>query len=78
MIVKKKRLDQANVIVITLTILLFTAALFIKGIGHDILLEVGVLLVSIKLILATFQIKTSAEEINKKIDQLIEKQGDRD
>lgn len=74
----KRRLDQANLIVITLTVLCFAAALFIKGFQHDLLLELGVLLVSIKLILATFHIKTIAVEVNEKLDRLIGKEGDKD
>ena len=44
-------LDVASRIVIALTLVLFGTALFIKGLGHDILLEAGVFLVSVKLIL---------------------------
>jgi len=39
------------VIVIVLTVVLFAAALFAKGFTHDLFIEAGVLLVSIKLIL---------------------------
>ena len=42
--------DTGSLIVIIATFVLFIMALFAKGFTHDILLEAGVFLVSIKLI----------------------------
>ncbi len=50
-----KYLDTGTIIVIMLTIMLFAAALFVKGFTHDLLLEAGVLLVSVKLILMAYK-----------------------
>lgn len=47
----EKLFDLGNSIVIGLTLILFVAALFFKGFTHDLLLEAGVFLVSVKLIL---------------------------
>ena len=44
-------LDVASTIVIVITFVLFTIAVFEKGLTHDLLLEAGVFLVSAKLIL---------------------------
>ena len=44
-------LDPVSLVVIALTLTLFVIALFVKGFSHDMLLECGVFLVSVKLIL---------------------------
>jgi len=43
--------DFWSLVVIALTFALFIVALFIKGLTHEILLEAGVFLVSLKLIM---------------------------
>jgi hypothetical protein len=47
----KKSSDPWAIIIIVLTCGLFLLALFLKGLTHDLLLEAGVFLVSLKLIL---------------------------
>ena len=47
----KKNLDLGNAIIIALTFILFAIALFATGFTKDLLLEAGVLLVSVKIIL---------------------------
>ena len=49
--VNLKPFDPQSVTVIILTVVLFAAALFVKGFTHDLFIETGVLLVSVKLIL---------------------------
>ena len=44
-------LDRGSVIVMAITFILFTAALFTKGVTHDLFLEAGVFLVSVKLMI---------------------------
>ena len=46
-----KPTDISTVIIIIVTVTLFALALFVKGFTHDLLLEAGVFLVSVKLIL---------------------------
>ena len=46
-----KAFDPQSVIVIILTVVLLAGALFVKGFTHDLFIETGVLLVSVKLIL---------------------------
>ena len=42
--------DTCSLVIIIITFVLFSVALFTKGFTHDFLLEAGVFLVSIKLI----------------------------
>lgn len=46
----KKHFDIGSMVVIIITFVLFLLALFVKGFTHDLLLECGVFLVSVKLI----------------------------
>jgi hypothetical protein len=48
---RSKASDPWTVIIISLSVGLFVVALFIKGFTHELLLEAGVFLVSVKLIL---------------------------
>ena len=53
-------LDPVSLVVIALTLLLFVIALFVKGFTHDMLLECGVFLVSVKLIVMSHKNGVSA------------------
>ena len=46
-----------------LTLVLFVVALFAKGLTHDLLLEAGVFLVSVKLILAAYKNSVSNQRV---------------
>ena len=50
-----RHFDTPTVVLIVITFLLFVVALFVKGLTHDILLEAGVFLVSVKLILMSYK-----------------------
>ncbi len=50
----KEHLDFGSLIVIITTCVLFILALFAKGFTHDLLLEAGVFLVSVKLIMMAY------------------------
>ena len=62
-----KHIDIGSFAVIIATFILFILALFTKGITHDLLLEVGVFLVSLKLIIMSYKngvnIKKFQEEL---------------
>lgn len=64
-----KHFDIPTIIVIVTTFVLFTVALFVKGLTHDILLEAGVFLVSVKLILMSYK---SSLTNKKMMDELRE------
>jgi len=50
-----KHLDPVSLLVILLTFVLFLGALVVEGLGHDLLLEAGVFLVSVKLIIMAYK-----------------------
>lgn len=58
-----KHIDTPSLLVILLTLVLFATALVIKGIGHDLLLEGGVFLVSVKLILMAYKASVANERL---------------
>jgi hypothetical protein len=69
-----KSSDPWSIIIIALTIGLFVLALFVKGFTQGLLLECGVLLVSIKLILMarkTVQIEENLERRLERIERLL-------
>jgi hypothetical protein len=59
----KEHLDLGSLIVILITFVLFVLALLTKGFTHDLLLEAGVFLVSIKLILMAYKISVTSKEL---------------
>lgn len=48
-------LDNGSIAVMAVTLVLFVAALFTKGMTHDLLLEAGVFLVSVKLMIMAYK-----------------------
>jgi len=66
----KKYLPAADLIVIIITFLLFALALFVKGLTHNLLLEAGVLLVSIKIIMMNYKNNSSVNNIMKELDDI--------
>lgn len=63
-------LDRASVVVIILTFALFASALAVKGLTHDLFLETGVLLVSVKLILNGYQMDAHVGRLEERIDEM--------
>jgi len=73
-----KYFDHGTIIVIIITFLLFTVALFVKGFTHNLLLEAGVFLVSIKLIIMAYRNSINYSDIKKDLNdirQLMEKKS---
>ena len=66
----KKHFDSGTIIIIIITILLFTAALFVTGFTHDLLLETGVLLVSVKLIMMAYRNSINYEDVKKELNEI--------
>jgi len=69
----KQYFDIWSIVVIGLTFVLFVVALFTKGMTHDLLLEAGVLLVSVKLILMAYRNSVTADTIHQKLDKIYNK-----
>lgn len=66
----KKYLPLTDLIVIAVTFILFLAALFTKGLTNALLLESGVLLVSVKIIMMNYKLSQSSQKILKKLDDI--------
>lgn len=67
-----KYLDFGSQVVLVLTLVLFLVALFLKGFTHELLLETGVFLVSVKLILLSCKNSISARLTDERLAQLQE------
>jgi hypothetical protein len=65
-----KYFDTGTIIVILITIFLFIIALFVKGFTHDLMLEAGVLLVSIKLIMAAYKNSMNYSDLKKELAEI--------
>ena len=66
----QRHLDIGSQLVILVTLILFVAALFFKGFGHEILLEAGVFLVSVKLIMMAYQNRMTEQQMKDRLDGL--------
>jgi hypothetical protein len=64
-------MDTGSVIVTLITLGLFIAALFVKGMTHDLFLEIGVFLVSAKIIIMSYKNGVAVRELNLKLDAII-------
>jgi hypothetical protein len=65
-----KYFDPGTIIVIIITVLLFIVALFVKGFTHNLLLEAGVLLVSIKLIMMAYRNSLNYRDLKKELTEI--------
>ncbi len=65
-----KNFDPWSIVVIATTFVLFTMALFFKGLTHDLLLEAGVFLVSVKLIMLAYKSNISMQNIENELKEL--------
>ena len=67
-----KYFDTWTMITIIMTIVLFVTALFVKGFTQQLLLEAGVLLVSVKIILMSYKNIQNFEELKKDLNEIKE------
>ncbi len=65
-----KHFDAPSLLVIAVTLILFVLAIFTKGFTHDLLLEAGVFLVSVKLILMAYKSSVAAASVERKLDEI--------
>ena len=65
-----KNIDVASLVVIAITLVLFVLALFTKGFTHDLLLEAGVFLVSVKLILMAYKNTVTTRTLLKELQDI--------
>ena len=62
--------DTASIVIIILTLALFIAALFIKGFTHDLLLEAGVFLVSVKIIQMSYKNSVFINDLQEELREI--------
>ena len=67
-----KHFDLGSILVIVITFILFALALFFTGLTHDILLEAGVFLVSVKLIVMAYKTSRSSMKIELELQEIKE------
>jgi hypothetical protein len=66
----RRHYDFWSVLVITITLILFVVALLVKGFTHDMLLEAGVFLISVKLILMSYKNSVLAIRTEEHLQQI--------
>lgn len=65
-----KHFDTGSIAVIAITFVLFIMALFFTGFTHDLLLEAGVFLVSVKLIIMAYKASVSSTDIYRELTEI--------
>lgn len=65
-------IDQWSLVILLITALLFIAALFFQGLTHDILLETGVFLVSVKIIMMAYRNNLNYHDVKKDLREIKE------
>ena len=68
---RTKHFDAGSLLVMAITLVLFLIALFTTGFTHDLLLEAGVFLVSVKLILIGHRNHVSNGAIQRKLEEVL-------
>jgi hypothetical protein len=68
----KSHFDPGSLVVILLTLILFAVALVLKGFTHDLLLETGVFLVSVKLVLMSYKNSVATATMRKQLNDILE------
>ncbi len=67
----RRYLDPHSAIVAVITLILFLAALFVKGLTHDLFLEAGVFLVSAKILMMMHANHVAAIRLESKMDRIL-------
>jgi hypothetical protein len=65
-----EHLDLGTLLVIAVTFVLFVAALFTTGLTHDLLLEAGVFLVSVKLIMMAHKNSVANKKVSNELAEI--------
>ncbi|MBS0374143.1 MAG: hypothetical protein JSR73_06155 [Proteobacteria bacterium] len=67
---KQAALDVGSYLTIGITLVLFIVALFATGFTHDLLLEAGVFLVSVKLVLMSYKQGLETEGLRRELSAI--------
>ena len=68
----RKHFDIGSLMIILITLVLFVVALFQKGFTHELLLEAGVFLVSVKLIIMSYKNSISSDKLHEELAEIRE------
>lgn len=63
--------DRGSLAVMGVTLALFVAALFVGGFTHNLFIEAGVFLVSVKLIISAYRSSVATEEMKGKMEEIL-------
>jgi len=66
----RRHTDRGSFVVILVTLALFGTALFVKGLTHDLLLEGGVFLVSVKLIMMAYKQAVASDRLGNELTEI--------
>ena len=66
----KNHVDISSYVVIVITFILFAMALFFKGITHDLLVEAGVFLVSVKLVMMSYKNNEFTKHLDDELHEI--------
>lgn len=66
----RRYFDAGSLLVIFLTFVLFMAALYFTGFTHDLLLEAGVFLVSVKLVLMSYKNTVISNKLHNELVEI--------
>jgi hypothetical protein len=66
----RKQFDPGSWVVMFVTFVLFVTALFVKGLSHDLLLEAGVFLVSVKLIMMAYKNAVASQRLHEELGEI--------
>jgi hypothetical protein len=67
---KEVVMDAGSILVMVVTFILFVLAVFFKGVTHDLLLEAGVFLVSVKLIIMTYKNNLAFSSVQQELAEI--------
>ena len=63
-------MDAGSLAVAAVTLVLFVVALFTKGFTHDMLLEAGVFLVSVKLMMLAYKHERATQRLEERLAEI--------
>ena len=66
----RERLDMGSMAIIVITFTLFAVSLFQKGLSHEILIDTGIFLVSVKLIVMSFKNNLYMKDLNQQLEEI--------
>jgi hypothetical protein len=66
-----RHMDIGSFIIALITLGLFAASLFVKGLTHDLFLETGVFLVSVKIIVMAYKNSVAVGHLGEKLDTIL-------